>query len=83
MLTAMSQIKRCSWADPRDPLMVAYHDDEMDSIRHTLSVGRGLGVPMEIIDVAEARKHHPFFNFDGVKAVLHTPDDGHVDPAAP
>lgn len=62
-------------------MRVAYHDAEMDSINHTLSVGRGLGVRMEIIDVAEAQKHHPFFNFDGVKAVLHTPDDGHVDPA--
>jgi len=62
-------------------MRVAYHDDELDSIRHTLSVGRGMGVPMEIIDVAEAKKHHPFFNFDGVKAVLHTPNDGHVDPA--
>lgn len=62
-------------------MRVAYHDDELDSIRHTLSVGRGLGVPMQIIDVPEAKRLHPFFNFDGVKAVLHTPDDGHVDPA--
>lgn len=24
----MSEVKRCSWADPADPLMVAYHDEE-------------------------------------------------------
>ena len=62
-------------------LRVAYLDDEVDYIRHILSVGRGLGVPMEVIGPQEIRRLHPFFNVDGVKAALHTPDDGHVDPA--
>jgi dimethylglycine dehydrogenase len=62
-------------------LRVAYLDDEVDFIQHILSVGRGLGVPMEIIGPAEIGRLHPFFNLDGVKAALHTPDDGHVDPA--
>ena len=62
-------------------MRVAYQDDEVDFCRHILSVGRGLGVDIELIDAVEARKHHPFFNFDGVQAVLHTPGDGHVDPA--
>ncbi len=62
-------------------MRVAYLDDEVDFIRHILSVGRGMGVPMEIIGPDEIRKLHPFFNLDGVKAALHTPDDGHVDPS--
>jgi len=62
-------------------LRVAYLDDEIDFIHHILSVGRGLEVPMEIIGPDEIRGLHPFFNLDGVKAGLHTPDDGHVDPA--
>ena len=63
-------------------LRMAYNDDEMDSIRHTLDVGRGIGgVRMQIIGPDEIRKIHPFFNLDGVQAALHTPDDGHVDPA--
>ena len=62
-------------------LRVAYLDDEVDFIHHILSVGRGLGVPMEIIGPDEMSALHPFFNMDGVKAALHTPDDGHVDPA--
>ncbi len=62
-------------------LRVAYHDDEVDFIRHILSVGRGLDVPMEIIGPDEIRRLHPFFNLDGVQAALHTPDDGHVDPS--
>ena len=60
-------------------MRVAYLDDEVDFIRHILSVGRGMGVPMEIIGPDEIRKLHPFFNLDGVQAALHTPDDGHVD----
>ena len=30
---------------------------------------------------SEIRALHPFYNLDGVQAALHTPDDGHVDPA--
>ena len=62
-------------------LRVAYHDDEVDYIKYIMSVGRGIGVPMEIIDPAEIKRLHPFFNIDGVKAGLSTPDDGHVDPS--
>ena len=62
-------------------LRVAYFDDEVDFLRYTLSVGRGQGEPMELISPEEAARLHPFFNFEGVKAVLHTPEDGHVDPA--
>ena len=62
-------------------LRMAYLDDEIEAIKYTLSVGRGQGVNMEIIGPDEIRKIHPFFNLEGVKAALHTPDDGHVDPA--
>ena len=62
-------------------LRVAYLDDEVDFVRHILSVGRGVGVPMEIVGPDEIRRLHPFFNLDGVKCGLHTPNDGHVDPS--
>ena len=62
-------------------LRLAYTDDEMDWLRQTISVGRGLGFPMEMIGPDEIRALHPFYNLDGVQAALHTPDDGHVDPA--
>lgn len=62
-------------------MRVAYSDAEVDFCRHILSVGKGLGVSIDLIGPEEAAKHHPFFNFDGVKAVVHTPEDGHVDPA--
>ncbi|MBY8977118.1 FAD-dependent oxidoreductase [Rhodobacteraceae bacterium NNCM2] len=62
-------------------LRLAYTDDEMDWLYQTVSVGKGLGFPMEIVGPDRIRELHPFYNLEGVKAALHTPDDGHVDPA--
>ena len=62
-------------------LRLAYLDDELDWLRYTMSVGKGLGFNMEIIGPDEIARLHPFYNLDGVIAALHTPDDGHLDPA--
>jgi dimethylglycine dehydrogenase len=62
-------------------LRLAYTEDEVDWLRYTLSVGRGLGFNMAVIGPGEIARLHPFYNLDGVLAALHTPDDGHVDPA--
>ena len=62
-------------------LRLAYTDDELDWLRYTLSIGRGLGHPMEIVGPEEIHRLHPFYNTEGVLAALHTPNDGHLDPA--
>jgi dimethylglycine dehydrogenase len=62
-------------------LRLAYTDEELDWLRHTVSVGAALGHPMEIIGPDAIRRLHPFYNLEGVIAALHTPEDGHVDPA--
>jgi dimethylglycine dehydrogenase len=62
-------------------LRVAYEDAEVDWLHYTLSVGRGLGHEMEVVGPNRIRELHPFYNLDGIKAALHTPHDGHVDPA--
>ncbi len=62
-------------------LRVAYTDDEVHWIKYTLSVGKGLGHEMEVIGPERIRELHPFYNLDGIQAALHTPHDGHVDPA--
>ena len=62
---------------------LAYTDDEMDWLRHTLSVGRALGFNIELVGPERVRELHPFYNLDGVLGGLHTPDDGHVDPSGP
>ena len=59
---------------------LAYTEDEMDWLRHTLSVGRSLGFNIELVGPDAVAKLHPFYNLDGVLGALHTPDDGHVDP---
>ena len=59
---------------------LAYTADEMDWLRHTLSVGRALGFNIELVGPDRIAELHPFYNLDGVLGALHTPDDGHVDP---
>ncbi|MEM8980132.1 MAG: FAD-dependent oxidoreductase [Pseudomonadota bacterium] len=59
---------------------LAYTEDEMDWLRHTLSVGRSLGFNIELVGLDKVSQLHPFYNLDGVLGALYTPDDGHVDP---
>ncbi|MEM7289351.1 MAG: FAD-dependent oxidoreductase [Pseudomonadota bacterium] len=60
---------------------LAYTQDEMDWLRHTLSVGRALGFNIELVEPERVSELHPFYNLDGVLGALHTPEDGHVDPS--
>ncbi len=60
---------------------LAYTEDEMDWLRHTLSVARSLGFNIELVGPDRIGELHPFYNLDGVLGALHTPDDGHVDPS--
>ncbi len=59
---------------------LAYTEDEMDWLRHTLSVARSLGFNIELVGPERVADLHPFYNLEGVLGALHTPDDGHVDP---
>ncbi len=70
----------CTWHGSGS-LRIAYTQDEVDWIKYTLSVGKGLGHHMEIVGPERIAELHPFYNLEGVKAALYTPHDGHVDPA--
>ena len=59
---------------------LAYDDEELDWLKHTLSVATSLGFNIDLVGPEEIAKLHPFYNLDGVIGALHTPDDGHVDP---
>jgi dimethylglycine dehydrogenase len=59
---------------------LAYTEDEMDWLRHTLSVGRTLGFNIELVGPERIAELHPYYNLEGVIGALNTPDDGHVDP---
>ncbi len=63
-------------------LRLAYSPDELDWLHYTRAVGHGVGNRMEIVDPGRIKELHPFYNLDGVLAALHTPDDGHLDPAS-
>lgn len=69
-----------SWRQPGS-LRLAVREDELDWLRYTMSVGRGVGNRMEVVGPERITELHPFCNLDGVLGALHTPDDGHVDPA--
>ncbi|MEM7432121.1 MAG: FAD-dependent oxidoreductase [Pseudomonadota bacterium] len=60
---------------------LAYDEDELDWLRHTLSVAKSLRFNIELVSPDRVRELHPFYNLDGVIGALHTPDDGHVDPS--
>ncbi|MEM1198370.1 MAG: FAD-dependent oxidoreductase [Pseudomonadota bacterium] len=60
---------------------LAYTEDEMDWLRHTLSVARSLSFNIELVGPEQIAALHPFYNLEGVLGALHTPDDGHVDPS--
>ena len=62
-------------------LRLAYIEDEMDWLRHTLSVGRALGFEIDLVGTDKVATLHPFYNLEGVLGALHTPSDGHVDPS--
>ena len=51
---------------------LAYTSDEMDWLRHTLSVGRSLGFNIELVAPKRIAELHPYYNLDGVLGALHT-----------
>ena len=62
-------------------LRMAYTEDEEDWLRHIASALAGRGFPAEMVAPSRIRELHPFYGLDGIRCALHTPDDGHVDPA--
>ena len=40
---------------------LAYTEDEMDWLEHTMSVGKALGFPMSLVGPEEIAKHHPYY----------------------
>ena len=62
-------------------LRMAYNQDEADWLAHILSACRGLNFEADIVNPERIRELHPFYDTDGIQCALHTPDDGHLDPA--
>ncbi len=62
-------------------LRMAYSSDEADWLRYIASTCAGMPFDAEIVSPERIRELHPFYQLDGIQLALHTPDDGHLDPA--
>ena len=62
-------------------LRVAYHAEEVDWLRSQLGPAQYVGNAMEWVGPSQIERLHPFYATDGVLGAVHTPGDGHVDPA--
>ena len=61
-------------------LRLATSPEHLDGYRHFISVARGMGVGLELLDAAECRRRHPLLNTDGLLGALWDPHDGDIDP---
>ena len=62
-------------------LRVAYNAEEVDWLKAQLGPAEYVGNTMEWIGPRRMATLHPFYATDGLLGAIHTPDDGHVDPA--
>jgi len=62
-------------------LRVAYTAEEIDWLRAQLGPAAYVGNAMEWVSPSRISELHPFYLTDGMLGAVHTPDDGHVDPA--
>ena len=62
-------------------LRVAYHAEEVDWLKAQLGPAECVSNAMEWVDPRRIAELHPFYAIDGLLGAVHTPDDGHVDPA--
>ena len=62
-------------------LRLAHSADRVDEFRHVVSQARAQGMDFELLSPAELREHNPFLETDGLRAGLHDPYDGDIDPA--
>ena len=61
-------------------LRVGYTETEEQWFRNVLSRSNHIGCSMDFVSKNEASSINPLMNFDNARCILHTPNDGHVDP---
>lgn len=64
-------------------LRVAASPDHMDWIKHIYDCVHARGQDIRLISPAELKRLNPLYDVEtaGIRGAIHTPDDGHVDPA--
>ena len=62
-------------------LRLASTPDHLDGYRHFISLAKGMGVELELVDAAECQRRHPLITTDNLLGALWDPLDGDIDPA--
>jgi dimethylglycine dehydrogenase len=62
-------------------LYLATTDREIEFFRSERAKARHLGLALDFIDLAEARRLNPLIETEDYRAAMFDPDDGHVDPS--
>lgn len=62
-------------------IRLANDERQMEAYRHFVSVAKGMGVELEVIDAAECARRHPLISTAGLLGGLWDPLDGDIDPA--
>lgn len=62
-------------------LRLATEQWHMDGYQHFVSMAKGMGVELEILDPAECKRRHPLISTDNLLGALWDPQDGDIDPA--
>ncbi|MCY3725997.1 MAG: FAD-dependent oxidoreductase [Rhodobacteraceae bacterium] len=76
--------------DPSYPVSYNYADggirlaskqDHLDGYHHFVSLAKGMGIDLEVIDPDECKRRNPLISKEGLVGGLWDPHDGHIDPA--
>ncbi|MEO0328074.1 MAG: FAD-dependent oxidoreductase [Pseudomonadota bacterium] len=62
-------------------LRLASEQWHMDGYHHFLSMAKGMGVELEILDAEECKRRHPLISTENLLGALWDPLDGDIDPA--
>lgn len=60
---------------------LAHTADRVDEFRHVVSQARAQGIEFRMLGPGELRELHPYLDTTGIRAGLHDPYDGDIDPA--
>ena len=62
-------------------IRLAHSKERMQEFERAAGMGRYQGMPIEILDPAEAQSRYPFLETHDLKGALYDPNDGDIDPA--
>lgn len=63
-------------------IRLAINQDHIEEHKRAIARSHYLGMPIELVGPAEAKRLFPYIETKGVLAVAYTPDDGYIDPSS-